>query len=352
MEKTMSGTTKRVMTRRQTFGLAGLAGAGYVASRAAGFGDGKVEDGLTVSDATAASCTPAPTATEGPFWVDEKLNRSDITGGQSGVPLAITLNIVDLSDDCSAYEGATVDIWHANPAGSYSDEPAGMGNANTVGETWLRGYQVSDSKGQVKFATVYPGFYSGRTVHIHVRVRTFDGDNTTTNFTTQLFFDESDNGAVYASSGYSAGSRNTTNSTDSVYAGEVSQGNVLLIPLAGSVSNGYSGEGTVALSGLPAGSSNDTKVDAKLKSADFAERSGKRRLKVKIAADEAVKAQARLVRGSDTIAHKTIEKLEGTKTLEVLIGDSVDAGSAKLNLTLTDEVGNVRKLSRGVKIPG
>ncbi len=324
-----------------------------MASRAAGFGDGKVDDGLSTADAMAATCTLAPQVTEGPFWVDEKLNRSDVTGGQSGVPLEITLNIVDLSDDCSAYEGATVDIWHANPDGNYSDEPAGQGNDNTQGETWLRGYQVSDASGQVKFQTIYPGFYSGRTVHIHVRVRTFDGDNTTTNFTTQLFFDESVNNAVYANgSGYGGGTRNTTNSTDGVYADEQSQGNVLLLPLAGSVSNGYSGEGTIALSGLPAGSSNDTKVDAKLKSVDFAERGGKRRLKLKIAADETVNAQAKIVRDHGTIAHKTINGLSGTKTLEVHIGDSVDAGRARLNLTLTDEVGNVRKLSRGLKIPG
>jgi protocatechuate 3,4-dioxygenase beta subunit len=345
--------TKRVMTRRQTFGLAGLAGAGYVASRAAGFGDGNVSDGLTATNATAATCSPAPNATEGPFWVDEKLNRSDITGGLSGVPLGITLNIVDLDDGCSAYEGATVDIWHASPDGNYSDEPAGQGNDDTQGETWLRGYQVSDAKGQVKFQTIYPGFYSGRTVHIHVRVRTFDGDNTTTNFTTQLFFEESDNNAVYTNgSGYNSGTRNTTNSTDGIYAGEVTQGNVLLIPLTGSVSNGYSGAGTIALSGLPAGSSNDTKVDAKLVSDKFAEKGGKRRLKLKIAADEAVKAEAKLIRGHATLAHKTINGLNGTNTLEVLIGDSVEGGSAKLKLTLTDDVGNVRKLSRGVKIPG
>ena len=346
-------TTKRRMTRRQSFGLAGLAGAGYVASRAAGFGDGKVADGLTAADAQAATCTVAPQVTQGPFWVDEQLNRSDITGGQSGVPLEIKLNIVDADDGCSAYQGATVDIWHANPDGNYSDEPAGQGNDDTQGQTWLRGYQVSDADGQVTFQTIYPGFYSGRTVHIHVRIRTFDGSNTTTNVTTQLFFEESVNDAVYTNgSGYSSGSRNTTNSTDGVYAQEETQGNVLLVPLSGSVSNGYSGEGTIALSGLPAGTSNDTTVDATLAKVSSSDHKGNRKLKLKIAADETVNAVAKITRGKDTIAHKTINGLNGTKTLEIPIKDSVEAGSAKLKLTLTDTVGNVSKLSKRVTIPG
>jgi protocatechuate 3,4-dioxygenase beta subunit len=347
--------TKRLMTRRQTFGLAGLAGAGYVAGRVAGVGDGSVADGLTASPADAATCTLAPQVTEGPFWVDEKLNRSDVTDGQSGVPLAITLNIVDSDDACSAYGGATVDIWHANPDGNYSDEPAGMGNDDTQGQTFLRGYQVSDADGQVTFKTIYPGFYSGRTVHIHVRIRTFDGNNTTTNFTTQLFFDETTNGTVFASGGYSGGSRNTTNASDTVYAEEQQDGNVLLVPLTGSVANGYKGTVTVALSGLPAsstGGSNDTTVDAKLTDVDFADSSGNRRLKLKITADEAVKAEAKVVRGNDTLGHKTIDKLKGTKTLEVPIGDDVDAGTAKLKLTLTDKVGNVRKITRQTRIRG
>jgi protocatechuate 3,4-dioxygenase beta subunit len=346
--------TKKLMTRRQTFGIAGLAGAGYVASRAAGFGDGSVSDGLTTAPADAATCTLAPEVTEGPFWVDEKLNRSDVTDGQSGVPLAITLNIVDSDDECSAYAGATVDIWHANPDGNYSDEPAGMGNDDTQGQTFLRGYQVSDAKGQVTFQTIYPGFYSGRTVHIHVRIRTFDGNSTTTNFTTQLFFDEATNNTVFASGNYSGGTRNTTNGSDMVYAEEQQDGNILLVPLTGSVANGYKGSVTVALSGLPAsatGGSNDTTVDAKLTHVNFADRNGNRRLKLKIAADEAVKAEANVVRGNDTVAHKTIDKLKGTKTLEVPIKDSVDAGSAKLEVTLTDKVGNVHKLSRRVTIP-
>jgi protocatechuate 3,4-dioxygenase beta subunit len=347
--------TKKLMTRRQTFGLAGLAGAGYVASRAAGFGDGSVADPVGAARADAATCALAPLVTEGPFWVDEKLNRSDITDGQSGVPLAITLNVVDADDDCSAYAGATVDVWHANPDGNYSDEPAGMGNDDTEGQTFLRGYQVSDSKGQVTFKTIYPGFYSGRTVHIHVRVRTFDGNNTTTNFTTQLFFDESTNSTVFASGDYSGGSRNTTNATDSVYTEEQQDGNVLLVPLTGGVANGYSGEATVALSGLPAsstGGSNDTSVDAKLTHVDFADRNGNRRLKLKIASDEAVKAEAKVVRGNDTIAHKTIDKLTGKKTLELPIPDSVEAGSANLKLTLTDKVGNVRTIARRTRIRG
>ena len=347
----MPVSDKRI-TRRQTLGLAGLAGAGYVAGRAAGIGGGGA-DGLGTAPAAAASCALAPSVTEGPFWVDEKLNRSDVTGGQSGVPLEVKLTIVDADDDCSAYQGATVDIWHANPAGNYSDEPAGMGNDDTQGQTWLRGYQVSNANGVVTFETIWPGFYTGRTCHIHVRVRTFDASsNATTNFTTQLFFDETDNNAVFATSAYNTGSR-TTNAQDGIYAQEVQAGNLLMLTPSGSVANGYSAAATIALSGLPAGTSNDTTVDASLKSAKFGRRGGQRQLVIKLTADETVAAQAKLLRGGKALAHKNIDGLAaGAPKLAIPIAEKVDGGKAKLELTLTDKTGNTKTVKKTVDVPG
>src|SRR5207248_9185299 len=98
--------------------------------------------------------------------------RSDTKGGtgvQSGVPLALTLNVSSYNNGtCSPVAGAQVHIWHCNAQGIYSDVQG------YTSENFLRGYQLTDSNGQVTFTTVYPGWYSGRTVHIHIKIRIFD----------------------------------------------------------------------------------------------------------------------------------------------------------------------------------
>src|SRR5207253_5470111 len=185
----------------------------------------------TVEAADSITCVPTtPTVTEGPYWVDEKLFRSDIrtdpsTGvARAGVPLALNITVQNLSGGtCSPLVGAYVDIWHCDAKGIYSDEPTynpggGTGNVNTSGQKFLRGYQISDANGQVKFLTIYPGWYSGRTIHIHVRIRTYSGSTVLGNFVSQIFFDESINNAVLATSSYARTSgRDTTNATDMVY---------------------------------------------------------------------------------------------------------------------------------------
>jgi hypothetical protein len=97
--------------------------------------------------------------------------------------------------------GALIDTWHCDASGLYSDEAAfnpggGTGTVSTAGQKFLRGYQITDDAGQVKFLTIYPGWYSGRTIHIHVRVRTYSGATVLDNFTTQLFFDDTVTDAV------------------------------------------------------------------------------------------------------------------------------------------------------------
>ena len=163
----------------------------------------------------------APEQTEGPYWVDEMLNRSDIrvdpTDGsvQPGLLTVLDLTVGQVTGSVAApLVGAAVDIWHASASGLYSDEAS----ENTVGSRYLRGYQVTDRRGRVRFTTVFPGWYSGRTPHIHCRVRLFSGTTTTYNFTTQFFFDEAVTAAVYALAPYSARpGRDTTNTTDNIY---------------------------------------------------------------------------------------------------------------------------------------
>lgn len=212
-------------------------------------------------EATAAgslACTLAPTLTEGPYWVDEKLNRSDITTGTTrssvlnGLPLTLAINIFNSNGDSCGVDpmpNVQIDIWHADAAGEYSDA-SGNGQSNTKRQTFLRGYQVTDANGTVNFKTIYPGWYGGRTTHIHLRARAYDANgNVTYNFTTQLFFDDTLSDSVYAGSPYnSRATRDTRNTNDSIYK----TGTPVLVTLTANPAGGYAGEVAIGLSNLPA----------------------------------------------------------------------------------------------------
>src|SRR3954451_1416182 len=221
--KTDAGARKQHPTRRSTLALIARTGA-------AAFLIPAWNESIEAADAL--TCVPAtPTVTEGPYWVDEKLFRSDIrtdpqTGvARDGVPLTLVISVQSLQSSgvCTPLVGAYVDIWHCDAKGIYSDEGTynpggGTGTVNTSGQKFLRGYQISDSNGQVKFTTVYPGWYSGRTIHIHFRVRTYSGTTVRSNFVSQIFFDEATNNAVMATSAYSrTTARDTTNARDMGY---------------------------------------------------------------------------------------------------------------------------------------
>ncbi len=208
--------------------------------------------------ASELACTLAATMTEGPYWVDEKLNRSDITSGTTrasvlnGVPLALTIKVFDANaNSCgnNPVQNVQIDIWHADAIGAYSDV-SGNGQSSTVGQSFLRGYQTTDSSGVVNFTTIYPGWYVGRTPHIHVRARAYDASgNITYNFTTQLFFKENITDAVYANAPYnSRGTRDTKNNTDMHYK---SVTNPIVISPQSKTTGGYAGEVAIGLSNLP-----------------------------------------------------------------------------------------------------
>ena len=192
--------------------------------------------GATTVAATVPSCIVRPALTEGPYFVDEKLNRSDIRSDPSdgsvktGIPLVITMNVASISGSaCTSLSAATVDVWHCDAAGVYSD--ASDLSFNTRGKKFLRGYQSTDANGQVKFTTIYPGWYSGRAVHIHFKIRTTSGHD----FTSQWFFDDKLSDTVFAQAPYAArGARNTRNNQDGIYSGGGDQ--LVLAPtLAGGV---------------------------------------------------------------------------------------------------------------------
>lgn len=193
------------------------------------------------------SCVVRPELTEGPYFVDEKLNRSDIRTDPSdgsvsgGVPLRIVMNVsrVDGSS-CTPLVGALVDIWHCDARGVYSDVPS----EGSSGKKFLRGYQATDANGRVEFKTIYPGWYQGRAVHIHFKIRAPAGSSRSYEFTSQLFFDDALSDRVYASAPYrSEGERDQRNTTDGIFR---NGGDELLLALT-SEGTGYAGTFDIGL---------------------------------------------------------------------------------------------------------
>jgi protocatechuate 3,4-dioxygenase beta subunit len=164
------------------------------------------------------------------------LSNLDGSNTQSGIPLTLSIYVYDSEKSCAAMAGVQVDIWHCNASGIYSAEDV----ESTLGETWLRGYQLTDSNGLATFATIFPGWYQGRTTHIHLRLRSsYDSTSTGETNTTQLFFPQDTINTVNTTiSPYSAeGANPTTNAADHVYSGEVQGANVLT--LSGDTTNGF-----------------------------------------------------------------------------------------------------------------
>lgn len=190
--------------RRRALALLGAAGAGL----------------LGLPAAARPGCIVTPAQTEGPFFIDTGLNRSDIrsepgNGGISaGLPLALSLRVSAVTAEaCTPLQGALVEVWHCNAAGVYSGTSAAMG------KRFLRGYQVTGSGGEARFLTVYPGWYPGRTIHVHFKVLVKNTAGRRFEFTSQLYFDDRVNDTVLAQPSYAAGtgSRRVRNGDDHLY---------------------------------------------------------------------------------------------------------------------------------------
>jgi protocatechuate 3,4-dioxygenase beta subunit len=202
----------------------------------------------TVAENTALpapACVVAPELTEGPFFVDGEPERVDLrtdsaTGdARPGTPLELTFHVSQISGGaCSALAGAMVDVWHCDADGRYSGVRDGGGD--TAGQDWLRGYQLTDASGSARFVTIYPGWYPGRTVHIHFKIRA-PGQGGVYDFTSQLFFDEAVTAEVYTQPPYSSrGQPNTPNARDGIFLPET-----LLTPTQAAA--GYSATFSVGL---------------------------------------------------------------------------------------------------------
>lgn len=207
-----------------SFAAAGMLGCSGNGARAA-------SESTQPSSPSGSACVVRPQQTEGPYFVDERLNRSDLTidpvTGQArpGVPLALAFRVSRTSAGiCGPLGGAQVDVWHCDALGTYSDV------GGTTPTKFLRGFQLTDDSGSARFSTIYPGWYSGRAVHLHFKIRSTPGAVTRFEFTSQLYFDEAITDAVHAQAPYNThGRRDTSNQRDTVFA---SGGPQLMLALA------------------------------------------------------------------------------------------------------------------------
>jgi protocatechuate 3,4-dioxygenase beta subunit len=196
----------RKIDRRQALGAFGTVSLG--ALLAACGEDAPMSPRATASPDTASrfgeesSCTLTPEMTEGPFYFDADKVRRDIRDGRDGTTLQLALRVRDSA--CEPIPDAVVDIWHCDAGGAYSEEA----------DPFLRGVQVTNGEGIAEFTTIYPGWYQGRTVHIHAKVHL----DASTVLTTQLFFDDAVTDRVFARAPYdSRGERDQRNDSDGIF---------------------------------------------------------------------------------------------------------------------------------------
>jgi len=249
-----------ILSRRDALKILGVGGAALLAACAAPEATSTLipasaptlTSATQVPGATAAalSCVVRPELTIGPYFVDGQLNRSDIRTEASdgsvreGLPLTIAIGVFDVSgNSCAPLEGAQVDVWHCDAQGHYSgvSDPG----FDTSGQNFLRGYQLTDGSGKAQFVTIYPGWYSGRAVHIHFTIRTKATDGSDYQFTSQFFFDDTLTDQVHSQEPYvSKGQRNTRNADDNIYNGG---GEQLLLNLDGDTTNGFTSTFNIGL---------------------------------------------------------------------------------------------------------
>ncbi len=157
-------------SRRLAIGRLGALGMMGTVSAGALFPIGKEDEALAASSV----CVVSAQETQGPYPLSIVLDnpnmvRRDITEGKSGIPLTLTLKVVDYDNGCAPLAGAAVYIWHCDASGAYSGYNVTQ-NGNHEGETFLRGIQLTNAEGKVTFRTIFPGWYTGRYTHIHIQV--------------------------------------------------------------------------------------------------------------------------------------------------------------------------------------
>ena len=225
--------SKRV-SRREALGLIGAASAGLAACNGSSPTSPSTTSttpstSTTTTPATsAAACVVTPSETAGPFPSITLPVRSDVREDRAGLPLTLAITVVNAGASCAPVTNASVEIWHCDAAGNYSEY------GNLTSSTWLRGIQPVDGSGVARFTTIYPGWYAGRATHIHIEVFV----NNRSVKTSQIAFPEEINSAVYTTGVYASKGQNPTkNTNDGIFADGVTSE---LATLTGSASSGYS----------------------------------------------------------------------------------------------------------------
>lgn len=231
-----------LFSRREAIAFLGATGAVWLMG-------GKLTSAQTVARPSQSPCIIRPEQTEGPYFVDERLHRSDIRSDPTdkrvmpGTPFILTFQVMGLrAGHCEPVPNAQVDIWHCDARGAYSDvEDPGF---STIGKKFLRGYQMTDAHGKAQFLTIYPGWYPIRTVHIHFKIRTAPVARRSLEFTSQIYFPDEVTDRIHTAPPYSSmGPRRVRNQQDFIFRDGGSQ--LLLEPSA--TPNGYAATFPLAL---------------------------------------------------------------------------------------------------------
>lgn len=239
----MSQNDRTRLSRREALGLLGVAGAAVTAAACSGETPTSPTTTTTTTTAAtptttspapsptpAAACVVSPNETVGPYPSLQDFMRSDIRENKPGLPLTLTIAVVNTNASCAPVSGALVDIWQCDADGNYSQ----YGSERTL--TYLRGLQTTDGTGRVTFVTIYPGWYQGRATHIHVEVIV----NGRSVKVTQIAFPEEVTAQVYRTGVYASSGQNpTTNARDGVFADGVADEMITLT--GGDPTNGYTG---------------------------------------------------------------------------------------------------------------
>jgi protocatechuate 3,4-dioxygenase beta subunit len=194
---------ERELNRRDVLKVAGGTGlAAIFGARAL-----QVVGGDEADAATVTTCILTPEVTAGPYWVEESLTRRNITEGKAGLPLVIRFTVLN-AKTCTPIPKADVEIWHCDALGNYSA-------VNGAATRYLRGHQIANAAGKAEFLTIFPGWYRGRTPHIHMKVYV-GGDAVHTG---QVFLNEAITRAVYKSKPYAGrGVYDTPHASDMIYS--------------------------------------------------------------------------------------------------------------------------------------